>query len=148
MTARDLASEVMRNLGRRKLRTGLTMAGVVIGALAVVLIVSLGNGRSSFIDNHVRAFYPVGEDWSGTFSKLFRRMSAGGALPPVPAKKGKSKDKGVEGAFYSTRENYPSDQAPPAPHRPRQSPAVRWRDGRGPGTRHAASLMPNSAAMT
>ena len=55
MTVRDLTSEVMRNLGRRKLRTGLTMAGVVIGALAVVLIVSLGNGLSSFIDNHVRA---------------------------------------------------------------------------------------------
>ena len=49
MTVRDLTSEVMRNLGRRKLRTGLTMAGVVIGALAVVLIVSLGNGLSSFI---------------------------------------------------------------------------------------------------
>ena len=30
MTTRDLFSEVMRNLGRRKLRTGLTMAGVVM----------------------------------------------------------------------------------------------------------------------
>jgi hypothetical protein len=54
VTTRDLFSDVMRNLGRRKLRTGLTMAGVVIGALAVVLIVSLGNGLSSFIEHHVR----------------------------------------------------------------------------------------------
>ena len=40
MSLRDLFSEAMRNLGRRKLRTSLTVAGVVIGALAVVLIVS------------------------------------------------------------------------------------------------------------
>ena len=54
MSLRDLFSEAMRNLGRRKLRTGLTVAGVVIGALAVVLIVSLSNGTSSFIDHHIR----------------------------------------------------------------------------------------------
>jgi len=54
MNLRDLFGEAMRNLGRRKLRTGLTVAGVVIGALAVVLIVSLSNGTSSFIDHHIR----------------------------------------------------------------------------------------------
>jgi len=54
MSLRDLFSEAMRNLGRRKMRTGLTVAGVVIGALAVVLIVSLSNGTSSFIDHHIR----------------------------------------------------------------------------------------------
>ena len=55
MNLNDLVSEAMRNLSRRKLRTGLTMTGVVIGALAVVLIVSLGNGLSSFIDQNVRS---------------------------------------------------------------------------------------------
>ncbi len=55
MTPPDLIAEVARNLTRKKTRAALTMAGVVIGALAVVLIVSLGHGLSQFLDHQVRA---------------------------------------------------------------------------------------------
>ncbi|TET38028.1 MAG: FtsX-like permease family protein [Planctomycetota bacterium] len=55
MRFRDITRDVRLNLFRRKLRTGLTMAGIIIGALAVVTIVALGNGLSAFIDQQVRS---------------------------------------------------------------------------------------------
>ena len=45
----------MLNLFRKKLRSALTMVGIIIGALAVVTIVALGNGLSSFIDQQMRS---------------------------------------------------------------------------------------------
>ena len=51
----DLISDVFLNLTRKKMRTALTMVGVVIGALAVVTTVSLGHGLSAFLDQQVRA---------------------------------------------------------------------------------------------
>lgn len=50
MRVRDITSEVLRNLVRRKLRTALTVLGVVIGSLTVALVVALGSGLRSFID--------------------------------------------------------------------------------------------------
>ena len=93
MTTRDLCSEVMRNLSRRKLRTGLTMAGVVIGALAVVLIVSLGNGLSSFIEHNVRGIANpnVVEAWQTKGlqpGKLADGFLGGLGQPPREIKKG------------------------------------------------------------
>jgi len=55
MKTRDLFHDVFLNLTRKKMRTALTMVGVVIGALAVVTTVSLGHGLSSFLDQQVRA---------------------------------------------------------------------------------------------
>jgi len=51
----DLISDVFLNLTRKKMRTTLTMVGVVIGAVAVVTTVSLGHGLSFFLDQQVRA---------------------------------------------------------------------------------------------
>jgi ABC-type lipoprotein release transport system permease subunit len=51
----DLISDVFLNLTRKKMRTALTMVGVVIGAVAVVTTVSLGHGLSAFLDQQVRA---------------------------------------------------------------------------------------------
>ena len=51
----DLISDVFLNLTRKKMRTALTMVGVVIGALAVVTTVSLGYGVSQFLEQpHAR----------------------------------------------------------------------------------------------
>ncbi len=55
MKTRDLLSDVFLNLTRKKMRTALTMVGVIIGALAVVTTVSLGHGLSFFLDQQVRA---------------------------------------------------------------------------------------------
>ena len=55
MKTRDLFHDVFLNLTRKKMRTALTMVGVIIGALAVVTTVSLGHGLSSFLDQQVRA---------------------------------------------------------------------------------------------
>ena len=51
----DLISDVFLNLTRKKMRTALTMVGVVIGALAVVTTVSLGYGVAQFLEQQVRA---------------------------------------------------------------------------------------------
>ncbi len=50
MRTRDITFEVLRNLVRRKLRTALTVLGIVIGSLTVALVVALGSGLKSFID--------------------------------------------------------------------------------------------------
>ncbi len=55
MRTRDLFHDVFLNLTRKKMRTALTMVGVIIGALAVVTTVSLGHGLSFFLDQQVRA---------------------------------------------------------------------------------------------
>jgi len=51
----DITRDVTLNLFRRKLRTCLTMVGIIIGALAVVTIVALGNGLSNFLDQQIRS---------------------------------------------------------------------------------------------
>lgn len=55
MKFRDLLHDVLLNLTRKKMRTSLTMVGVIIGALAVMTTVSLGHGLSTFLDQQVRA---------------------------------------------------------------------------------------------
>jgi len=41
-------------LGRNKLRTGLTMLGMIIGVAAVITLVAMGNGAQSAIENQIR----------------------------------------------------------------------------------------------
>ncbi|MHC4661074.1 MAG: FtsX-like permease family protein [Planctomycetota bacterium] len=67
MRFRDMLRDVTLNIFRKKLRTALTMVGIIIGALAVVTIVALGNGLSSFIDQQVRSIAnpKVLEVWPG-----------------------------------------------------------------------------------
>lgn len=51
MSPRDLAASALGNLGRRKARTTLTVVGVVVGAAAMVLLLSLAQGmRASVLD--------------------------------------------------------------------------------------------------
>ena len=46
-------SEILRNMGRRKLRTGLTITGIVIGILALTVMGSMSEYFSGLIDNAV-----------------------------------------------------------------------------------------------
>jgi putative ABC transport system permease protein len=41
-------------LGRNKMRTGLTMLGMIIGVSAVITLVALGNGAQSVIENQIK----------------------------------------------------------------------------------------------
>ena len=68
---RDLLSDVFLNLFRRKLRALLTMTGVIIGSFLVVLILSLSNGLSVFLDQQIRAV------WDEHMIKV--RLKKGGA---------------------------------------------------------------------
>jgi ABC-type antimicrobial peptide transport system permease subunit len=54
---RDLFVDVFLNLFRRKLRALFTMTGIIIGAFLVVLIFSLSNGLSIFLDQQIRAVF-------------------------------------------------------------------------------------------
>ena len=53
----DLFRDVFLNLFRKKLRALLTMSGVIIGTCLVVLILSLSNGLSIFLDQQIRAVF-------------------------------------------------------------------------------------------
>ena len=45
----------MKALGRNKIRTGLTMLGMIIGVAAVITMVALGTGAQNSIDEQIRA---------------------------------------------------------------------------------------------
>ena len=42
-------------LGRNKMRTALTMLGMIIGVSAVITLVALGNGATSVIEDQIKA---------------------------------------------------------------------------------------------
>ena len=79
----DILSMGMRNLLRRKTRTFLTVIGVVVGATAIVMMVSLGIGMNESLDQMIGnmgdltiielrnyASVRVGEEWSSHENKL------------------------------------------------------------------------------
>jgi len=41
-------------LGRNKMRTGLTMLGMIIGVAAVITLVAMGNGAQSMIEDQIK----------------------------------------------------------------------------------------------
>src|ERR687891_1777766 len=41
-------------LGRNKMRTGLTMLGMIIGVAAVITLVAMGNGAQSVIEEQIK----------------------------------------------------------------------------------------------
>ena len=98
----DLISDVFLNLTRKKMRTALTMVGVIIGAVAVVTTVSLGHGLSAFLDQQVRAVAnPLTvEAWpkkGGSPDKLARGMFKSIGRAPQEIKKDKEDE--FMGAF-------------------------------------------------
>jgi putative ABC transport system permease protein len=44
----------LKALGRNKMRTGLTMLGMIIGVAAVITLVAMGNGASSVIEDQIK----------------------------------------------------------------------------------------------
>src|SRR5437667_7278138 len=42
-------------LGRNKMRTGLTMLGMIIGVSAVITLVAMGNGAQSVIEDQIKS---------------------------------------------------------------------------------------------
>src|SRR5271163_4772651 len=59
-----------RALRRNKLRTGLTMLGMIIGVAAVIATVSLGNGAKAQVESAIAAF---GENVVLIFAGSFTR---------------------------------------------------------------------------
>src|SRR5574339_794819 len=44
----------LQALGRNKMRTGLTMLGMIIGVSAVITLVAMGNGAQSVIEDQIK----------------------------------------------------------------------------------------------
>src|SRR5947209_19729906 len=69
-----------RALLRNKLRTLLTMLGMIIGVAAVIAMVSIGNGAKSQIESQIAS---MGQNvvlvFSGSFSRSVARAGWGGA---------------------------------------------------------------------
>jgi putative ABC transport system permease protein len=67
-------------LGRNKLRTGLTMLGMIIGVSAVITLVAMGNGAQSMIQDQIKG---AGTNMitvnSGNFTQGGARMGSGAA---------------------------------------------------------------------
>ena len=47
----------LKNFKRRKLRSALTMLGVIIGVVALVVLLGIGNGMTSYIETQTTSFY-------------------------------------------------------------------------------------------
>src|SRR5436190_11761081 len=65
-------------LGRNKMRTGLTMLGMIIGVSAVITLVAMGNGAQSVIEDQIKG---AGTNMitvnAGNFSSGGVRMGSG-----------------------------------------------------------------------
>ena len=55
MTAADVMRSALRGLSANKLRSSLTMLGILIGVAAVILLVAVGNGSAVAIQNRLQA---------------------------------------------------------------------------------------------
>ena len=53
MSTRDLIMVAVRNLWKRKLRTFLTILGVVIGTTSIVVMISIGIGMNESFEKQV-----------------------------------------------------------------------------------------------
>ena len=54
MSTRDLIDMALRNLRKRKLRTALTILGVVIGTTSIVVMISIGIGMNKSFENQIQ----------------------------------------------------------------------------------------------
>lgn len=54
MKIKDLFSLALRNLWRRKVRTILTIMGVVIGSTSIIIMLSLGEAQNKQIDKMIK----------------------------------------------------------------------------------------------
>lgn len=79
MKFNELLSMAFSNLWRRKLRTSLTVLAVVIGALLVALVVSLGSGLQTFVVSQFGLNFPD----TAVIASSGRNMSnfGGGGMP-------------------------------------------------------------------
>src|SRR5256885_6532880 len=76
----------IKALGRNKLRTALTMLGMIIGVSAVITMVALGTGAQSSIDAQIQS---AGTHTiivsAGNFTQGGVRQGQGNASTPLPA---------------------------------------------------------------
>jgi putative ABC transport system permease protein len=72
----------LRALRRNKLRTALTMLGIIIGVAAVIAMVGIGNGATSQVENQIAA-------WGRTWSSSFPAASPPAACAPAGATPGR-----------------------------------------------------------
>lgn len=55
MKISDLINMALKNLFSRKLRTFLTVLGVVIGSISIILMISLGNGITASNEEFIKS---------------------------------------------------------------------------------------------
>ncbi len=77
MKAADLLGTSLSNLRRRKLRTGLTVLAVVIGATLISLMVSLSSGVQSFVVEQFSLFIPQDAMYVSNGQSLFGGQQGG-----------------------------------------------------------------------
>ena len=61
MKINDLVNMALKNLFSRKLRTFLTVLGVVIGSISIILMISLGNGITASNESFIKSMGSVTE---------------------------------------------------------------------------------------
>jgi len=71
-----LLPQVISSLSANKLRTGLTMLGIIIGVASVIAMLAIGNGARASIVNSIES--------AGTNLLFITSYSAGGARNPTP----------------------------------------------------------------
>ena len=82
-------------LGRNKLRTALTMLGMIIGVAAVIAMVALGSGAQAQIEEQVRvAGHEHGHLMPGSMMPA-RALGAGGTST-IPRRRGAARDSEIE----------------------------------------------------
>ena len=79
MTLREAVRVAVRSLRANRLRTLLTMLGIMIGVAAVILLVALGNGTSAKLNEQISSLgtnlIPHASRGSGTRSPRWKRIT-------------------------------------------------------------------------
>ncbi|MFH1306272.1 MAG: ABC transporter permease [Candidatus Micrarchaeota archaeon] len=102
----DLLSYSLRSLSHRKLRSYLTVLGIVIGVAAVVCLISISDGLMAGVEEQLEAFGPRNAViMAGDMSSM--AMSGGGYAPPSKGKifeKDMERVKTIPGTTYVTKQ--------------------------------------------
>ena len=52
----EYIADAIRNIRNNKLRTGLTMLGIVIGIASVIAVITIGDGLTAYVQNEMGGF--------------------------------------------------------------------------------------------
>ena len=105
----EFVSSAVKNIKNNKMRSILTMLGIIIGIMSVIIVITLGDGMSKYVSDELNSlggnYMQVSIDTSGT-SEMFTMEDVNAIRENVPNILGASPYFGAYGTVNSVRNSY------------------------------------------